>query len=918
MTSSPGPVAHSDCLLHICAQYLCENFHQQWPVLKDVVILLPSAIHAKSLRCALLQTMPTPALIPPHITTFHNLFQERTQESFVSKQRCLLILGAALNENKDLLPSTNYWQLADDLLNFFNDLDEHNCFEKNKKNLATESEYIAKIYTLWNQVKPPRNEYDLYRQSLSHDKLLREGEFVILCGFDQLAPSEAQWVQQLEKSGRLRQINHPPQCTQTALDDASITAKDRVLNAAWDPTPNAITQLVKACKKAIPQSPLTDRVHLFAPQNLEEHVRGIHTQILRWHQEGIQQIALVTHDRQLLRRLRAVLAEDRIPINDYSGWALSTTMHATTIEQLVTAAQQADTPISLLEYLLMHQLSLNFDKTNPQKALRVIHRTLAKTDHIVTTLAELVEILGQDPKKNTLIQLIRKIESALQALNQIPKQKHHAFDTLFDALHKTLQAFKLDTQFNDDAAGQQILDCLQTMQIQARQENLQGDLETWRSWIFYTLEITNFFPRQTQAGVQFYNLNQSLLLCSEAVILASLDQSNHTPVNAQILNDDSRSQLGLQTHQAFVQLTDSRFHRLIRTSTHVLLSYQASNEGKTQMPLPWIDELEHFHQLSYQQSLSVEHPEQMVASLPETSIELDPKNLTRPAPTAPSALFPPSLSAQSYSCAVCCPYRFFVQYNLGVRQLETGKAHESPKDYGKKLHQCIEALHQDVQGLPGPVKQWDPGKMDSILALGLAIIDALYPQSMRTHYGVVAQINKMQQALKRYLAWFLETGWTTPVELQSEVEYEKNLDEAIRIYGRLDQLITLSNGEKHIVDYKSGRAPTGKDIESGLDNQIGFYTLLEPSATHAHYVQVSNQNKNKTTSVASEALNELRKKSQQRLCDFSNDFYAGLSLPAWASAKDCDHCPYPGVCRKPIWEKSERHKLKSDSGKIQN
>ncbi|MGU9978292.1 MAG: PD-(D/E)XK nuclease family protein [Candidatus Oxydemutatoraceae bacterium WSBS_2016_MAG_OTU14] len=881
----------SNSLFDTCAQYVLKHFSDRLPMLNDVIIVLPYTTHAGDLRRSLLQHSANQALLPPHITTLPNLIKSRTQEVPTSYQRCLLLLGSALSENKSLFPRTNCWRLANDLLVFFNDIDEHNDFEKNYKLLSDESKHIAQIYSIWHENKPPNNEYDLRRNALRTTKLIEPHETVILCGFDKLTPSEECWAANLEKEKKLVRI-HELNTTDTPSD------KDIFLNAVWNLEAQTLLELSEQSRQSFPQSVIENKLKIFTPKDIEEHIHGIYTQVKQWHEQGIRNIALVTQDRQLLRRLRAVLFEKQIPIVDHSGWALSTAMSSTMVEQLLTALQ-APVTIELVEYLMVHTAN---ERTDPyiNTSISIIKSTLAEADYVIETLEDLLKALNASSSREHQIvaKHVQHIQQALQALTDIPIQKQHSFDALFEALDKSMQSLHVDQKFDRDKTGKQVLEHLQTLRTYAHQENLSGSIESWKDWISYTLEVSNFVPIRNPAGIQFCNVSQSLLLHTDAVIIASLDQSHNTPPYTTLLSDSSRADLGLQTYQAFSHFITDRFHRLIRRTNNVLLSCQTQNNGKSIMPLPWVEELEHFHQVTYQQSLIVEYPK-------NTDVPSGTVALTRPAPSVPAELLPKKLSANSYQTAVRCPYEFFSKYILNIYR-QVIPTHDSNRLYGIKLHACIEAMHQGVEGLPGPAKRWHHEEREHLLQLGMDIIDALYPESMRTHYTVIAQIQKMQAAIKQYIPWFLETWHHNEthqlLSSKSEVEYTVDMANGIKAYGRADHVIKTSNNEQHILDYKSGKMPSKKNIENGNNVQIGFYALLNHEATHARYVSLADQKAIKCTSIDGEVLESVRQNTAHGLQNFIQDAFDGKPFSAWANIDDCQHCDYAGICRRQIWE----------------
>ncbi|MCP2936547.1 hypothetical protein NK983_28080, partial [Salmonella enterica subsp. enterica serovar Typhimurium] len=77
---------------------------------------------------------------------------------------------------------------------------------------------------------------------------------------------------------------------------------------------------------------LRDRVRLVSAQSLEQEAQHAATCIVRWLAEGRRRIALVASDREAARRTRALLERRQVLLADETGWKLSTTRAAATVD----------------------------------------------------------------------------------------------------------------------------------------------------------------------------------------------------------------------------------------------------------------------------------------------------------------------------------------------------------------------------------------------------------------------------------------------------------------------------------------------------------------------------------------------------------------------------------------------------------
>src|SRR5690606_5726489 len=83
----------------------------------------------------------------------------------------------------------------------------------------------------------------------------------------------------------------------------------------------------------------------------EHEARAVDLQIRRWWLAGHRRIALVTEDRKLARRVRALLARAGLALNDTVGWALSTTSAAAALERWLEAVEESFRASPLLDVL---------------------------------------------------------------------------------------------------------------------------------------------------------------------------------------------------------------------------------------------------------------------------------------------------------------------------------------------------------------------------------------------------------------------------------------------------------------------------------------------------------------------------------------------------------------------------------------
>ena len=96
----------------------------------------------------------------------------------------------------------------------------------------------------------------------------------------------------------------------------------------------------KDFSKKFPSSPVTSRLSLFEAISAEQEAAAIDLQTRLWWLDGKHKIGIVTENRRLARRVRALLERADIELQDAAGWALSTTSAAAILERWLETVEE--------------------------------------------------------------------------------------------------------------------------------------------------------------------------------------------------------------------------------------------------------------------------------------------------------------------------------------------------------------------------------------------------------------------------------------------------------------------------------------------------------------------------------------------------------------------------------------------------
>jgi ATP-dependent helicase/nuclease subunit B len=159
------------------------------------------------------------------------------------------------------------------------------------------------------------------------------------------------------------------------------------------------------------------------------------------------------------------------------------------------------------------------------------------------------------------------------------------------------------------------------------------------------------------------------------------------------------------------------------------------------------------------------------------------------------------------------PYQFYAQAILGLRRLDPLAADPfgDPALRGTLVHEILDAWHK--------AKAKDPG-------LALAPFAAAHFQTKRVHplFRALWQ-PRLIAAMERFEGWIAENAAAGRTVLASEIDGEMTVG-GVRVLGRADRIDRLADGSLAIIDYKTGRVPSKREVEAGYALQLGLLGLI--------------------------------------------------------------------------------------------
>jgi len=608
---------------------------------------------------------------------------------------------------------------------------------------------------------------------------------------------------------------------------------------------------------------------------------------------GATRVAIVTSDRRLARRLRALLERAGIALHDRIGWPLSTSRAAAAVDAWISVVE---TDFHYRPLFNLLRSGFFGDEGTEAEAADLLAMTLVYgKPSVIGGIRQWQQALHTlaNPGLTSLLDRLQRaageirVGSRPRAANEWPA-----------ALRRSLHSAGLLQGLGSDQAGARMLDELALLEATLSGLAQPMGWHAFRILLDRRLEEARFGALapagSTSPRVTLHALEQTQGLRADALIFAGLTPSRLPPPtpSTPFFNATVRCELGLEGRESRYALGLLQFRRLIEAAPVVVLSHAPESVGEPATLAPWVDALSAYASAAGAplQDLALARR----AARPDTEI-VNPSTAPRPAqPAAPPAepgLIDGSLSATAHQALIDCPYRFHARHALQLVAPQPPDAPASRADFGDIVHRILKAFYQPVAGLPEPWR---------------GALAAAETSRVEDHLGQLAQAAFADEVRKRPLAelWYREFLALVPWlagrliergDSQVDVEARQDLDRAgWRLLGTADRIEARPEG-RAIIDYKTGHTPDPAAIASGEAVQLPHYALLFGGARAVEYWDLKRA---RIVGLEGTALAELLPAVERRLLSIANRLQAGIPMPASGEHHVCERCEYSGLCRR--------------------
>ncbi len=592
-------------------------------------------------------------------------------------------------------------------------------------------------------------------------------------------------------------------------------------------------------------------------------------------------VALAATDRALTRRISALLEQAGVPLQDETGWTLSTTRAAAHLMALLRACARDAASDAVLDWL-------KHCPAAPAQQVRALERWLRRRSahHWPGAAAELARHPGRHPAESALAAQCEDWRAQLQAPRPLA--------AWLAALRSLLQATQAWDALAGDAAGGRVLaelhlpPGLDAGLCDADGAHRRLGLAEFAHWAGEVLECARHRPQYPSgAPVVVLPLAQLLGRSFAALVLPGCDEKRLQPAPEPpgAWSAAQRDGLGLPTRESLA-LAQRQAWQCALATPWVDVLWRTGEGGEPLLPSALVQAL----QLDGRASPG--HDACAVR-------RLAPAPVSRPQ-AGGSALALARLSSSAYEDLRQCPYRFFALRLLGLQGDDELDGQVDKRDFGTWLHAVLQHFHEALA--------------QDAAAGRAALMDAAAQRALgelRLHAGDFLPYTSGWPALRDgYLAWLAqhEAGEGAPRFERAELRASQPLP-GVELVGKLDRVDRLgaagAGAPRYLViDYKSedARKTAARVKAGGEDTQLAFYAALMPpgSALRAAYVNVGERGETQLHEQA-DVLAQREQLLQGIALDLER-IAGGAPLQALGEGAACQWCAARGLCRRDFWD----------------
>lgn len=656
-------------------------------------------------------------------------------------------------------------------------------------------------------------------------------------------------------------------------------------------------------------------IRLFAENSLEDEAACAAQKVLEWLAEGRRSIGLVTQDRLVARRVRALLERADVLVRDEAGWKFSTSTVAGTLMRWLELVHRDETQVEaavLLDWLksphvltgqaakeaVVAEIEVAVRRDNVVRGWSRIAAALerARARHAAAGQDDLdpVQTPGAEAGRAWAQERALEVLAVLRAA-AVPLAGRHSLGAHFNWLHERLQTTQMADSFRADPVGWALLEHLAGLarDVQRVSAGAGFAFAEWRDFVADALESATFREQAIDSPVVATSLAGAAHRHFDALVVLGADAA-HLPARAPdalFVNAALRAELGLADQAALQRRELTMLALLLAATPSAVVTWRGTVDRHPNAAAGAFLRLMMLHQAAFGTDLIHRW------EWPRTAHAWHATE--RPAPAAPE-LVPPRLTASAYNLLIGCPYRYFVRHMLGLEPLEALREDAEKRDYGEIVHRILERYHERTGA---------PVERAAAIDLLRSVSAEVFTETVGNNPAFLGYEARWSTVIEPYVDWWQDwtaRGWRFE---RSEWALERALEfpggRELVLAGRLDR-VDRSASRVAILDYKA-RSPGALRAglkEPGEDVQLPFYRVLAADVDEVEACYLSVDRDEVRAIGPATDLDQLAGLLLERIGEDFRRLHAGWGLPANGAESVCAHCDARGLCRKGQWLES--------------
>lgn len=653
-------------------------------------------------------------------------------------------------------------------------------------------------------------------------------------------------------------------------------------------------QALAALANALPE-PTMDRA-LIASHTLEETAWSAAQTILDWRRQGIEDIGVVPLDRKSVRRLRALLERAGEPFSDRSGWALDTTVAATSVAGLNDLLIGRATTQSVLEWI------------HSPFVISALRDTWAFDGEARRALDSALRGFGR-VAPITLDQLLGQARLPFSKSVMRPQSGHSRMTIAQWATHlmDAMDHCGLEASLADDSAGQALLSALQMLAARSQHDRSTVSASLWQALLAEELSQARFVESANSAAVRICSIASLIWQRPNALLVVGADQAQLPErSSAKFFEPKVLVEMGLQNDPG---LTESELFAQflgIWCAPIPMTCIATSEKPDSQTEFSqWIELLA----LRPSQRIRQFDAAQVMSSFALATPLPAPCQTADAAATVWLGGLPNSVTVSALQSLINCPYQFFVRHLMGLDGVEPLKDESPPTDIGSLLHLVLANAtepHDDAVAWA----TWLTTQIDAVLARPFFAARRGARVEVPVPKAIARRLRSDAMAIVPALAQWLATRHERNPAAQIVTEHPVTRaipSLGIEVCGRIDRWESTANSSI-VIDFKTSDPKVLKQQVKSDDQdlQLPMYAwLLEPSRAidDARYIAMRREGISEV-SLANEVnrpVHEISHDVMDRVVSSLTAVRSGtpiLMLGLQRDATVCQRCTARGICRR--------------------